>query len=75
MNRTITSTDLFIAVNQNSDAHIFAGDEPVQEDNGTFCGMLLAYLGPGRLYELGPGACVRLLFESKVKTNQSSPSN
>lgn len=74
MSRTINSTDLFIAVNRNGDAHVFGGDEPTLEDNGTFCGMLLAYLGPGRLYGLGPGACVRLLFESKVKADQSSPS-
>ncbi len=74
MKRTIESTDVWIAVNLNGDAHVYGGDEPVLEDNGVFCGMLLAYLGPGRLYGLGAGACVRLLFETTVKANQSSPS-
>jgi hypothetical protein len=72
--RIIESTDLWIAVNQNGDAHIFAGDEPTLEDEGVFCGMLLAYLGPSRLYGLDQGECVRLLFESKVKADHSSPS-
>ena len=75
MKRIIESTDAWIAVNMNGDAHIFAGDEPVQEDNGTFSGMLLAYLGQGRLYGLGPGACVRLLFESTERANQTTLSN
>jgi len=70
MKRIITSTDLWVAVNVNGDAHIFAGNEPILETNGVFCGMLLAYLGTARLYGLQPGSCVRLLFESTERANQ-----
>lgn len=68
MNRTITATDLFIAVNRNGEAHIFGGDEPKPEENGTFVGMLLAYLGPSRLYGLVPGECRRILLETTERT-------
>lgn len=70
MRRVIESTDIWIAVNRNGDAHIFAGDEPVREPDGLFCGFLLAYLGPARLYGLEPGSCVRLMFETTEKVNQ-----
>jgi len=72
MKRLIESTDLFVAVNVNGDAHIFAGNEPILETNGVFCGMLLAYLGPARLYGLQPGSCVRLLFESTENISQTN---
>ncbi len=70
MRRVIESTDIWIATNRNGDAHIFAGDEP-QLDGSVYCGFLLAYLGPARLYGLEPGACVRLLFETTEKALQS----
>ncbi len=69
MKRLIESTDLWIAVNRDGDAHIFAGEEP-QLDGSVYCGFLLAYLGPARLYGLEPGSCVRLMFETCQKANQ-----
>jgi len=68
--RTITSTDIYVAAHINGDCFIYGGDEPVLNDDGFYQGFVLAFIGPSGLYNLDPGSCVRLYFETRVKKDQ-----